>query len=758
MAQTYLTTPQGGQPPTANYSHLDGWQGRPTPVRSQEMLLLYIVDYCDKRGFKDSSSTLRREAKLPDTIKLPVDSREGLLYEWWTCFWEVYQARLHPDKPVMPVAKDYANILPKFQVAGYREHGQLMHLPSQGHMPGRPYPNGTATVVVNGQPPTTVQYPSTLPPGVNSTQGVPGITPDGAGPGASLAQNPNLQHLQGGRIVTAGRGFPTSGIPAMGPMGPYPPQLPGPSQARMVPSNAPQSGNTPQSRPPLPGQHANSPQNGDGQAMGANSSPQQPAATDISDIPPSQLQEYVQQLKLPINDMSKLSEDHKVKIREMHDQKSSKPKNPRGQKRSSPGGGEEVLPKGDSPPDKKKIKRSPQDSGAPLPSTPSLPAQPINGRPPPPPNGVPAVIPQSARGGFSGTGPLTSINGIPTPMQPPLGTGAPIYNGMHPSQMAQFREIQQVQMQRNQQAPADHQQYFSNLSHAAVAGYNISTALSAAPPTASTDPGGPMNRPPPATTVGQKGAMGPPPPPSSSGAPPNVMTSTAPPTGKSTPVMSRLTPRGMSKDSSSPGGGDGVSPERPASRPIPGSTPQATQSTPTSSAATAGTASTPGNATAVSAPSPGQFATAQQGQQIIRPQTQSPSAAPITRPSTGTMNGVSNATPTQTPTSLLPRSYGSVSTINGPPAPGNTVLASPASNGITPGSTTFTGAPSAPIVNSEPHDLFNMHLGMPFDNQLMGFQDDSFAMMDFGLGGPLDDDYSMSMFMPDPSIDTINGG
>jgi hypothetical protein len=55
-------------------------------------LRLYIIDYCEKHKFLETAKTLKDEARITEGQKAPVESKEGLLYEYvagfisfWAC-------------------------------------------------------------------------------------------------------------------------------------------------------------------------------------------------------------------------------------------------------------------------------------------------------------------------------------------------------------------------------------------------------------------------------------------------------------------------------------------------------------------------------------------------------------------------------------------------------------------------------------------------------------------------------------------------
>lgn len=53
---------------------------------------LYIYDYLLKRGFNASAQALNEEVGLGTQTTVPVEAQQGLLYEWWSVFWDVFSA------------------------------------------------------------------------------------------------------------------------------------------------------------------------------------------------------------------------------------------------------------------------------------------------------------------------------------------------------------------------------------------------------------------------------------------------------------------------------------------------------------------------------------------------------------------------------------------------------------------------------------------------------------------------------------------
>jgi hypothetical protein len=141
-------------------------------------------------------------------------------------------------------------------------------------------------------------------------------------------------------------------------------------------------------------------------------------------------------------------------------------------------------------------------------------------------------------------------------------------------------------------------------------------------------------------------------------------------------------------------------------------------------------------------------------QQISRPQTQSPSQAAIVRPPSATTNGLVNGVPN--PSALLAR-YGG----GGPP--GGTNVAGGAAQAVSTPSNSGMGS-STEMLGSVPlpNDLFtSLNTPMPFDFQMMGYQeDDTFATnmsLDFGSTFGMDPNYDMSAYLNESSLDSING-
>ncbi|KAI0029951.1 hypothetical protein K488DRAFT_88213 [Vararia minispora EC-137] len=81
--------PQGPPPlldaPPASASSIS-WEG-------DKMFNIYILDYCNKRGYSKTARELMAEADIQPGSAPPIDARQGLLFEWWSVFWVLFQAK-----------------------------------------------------------------------------------------------------------------------------------------------------------------------------------------------------------------------------------------------------------------------------------------------------------------------------------------------------------------------------------------------------------------------------------------------------------------------------------------------------------------------------------------------------------------------------------------------------------------------------------------------------------------------------------------
>lgn len=52
----------------------------------------YMYDYFLKRGWQNTARSFLQEARLTSDYYVPIDAPEGFLYEWWTVFWDIFDA------------------------------------------------------------------------------------------------------------------------------------------------------------------------------------------------------------------------------------------------------------------------------------------------------------------------------------------------------------------------------------------------------------------------------------------------------------------------------------------------------------------------------------------------------------------------------------------------------------------------------------------------------------------------------------------
>jgi hypothetical protein len=62
-----------------------------------------------KRQFFEAASALRNEAGLGEQLVVPIDCRQGLLYEWWAVFWDVFSTGNGKPQPT-PEAIQFMNV------------------------------------------------------------------------------------------------------------------------------------------------------------------------------------------------------------------------------------------------------------------------------------------------------------------------------------------------------------------------------------------------------------------------------------------------------------------------------------------------------------------------------------------------------------------------------------------------------------------------------------------------------------------------
>ncbi|KIM44375.1 hypothetical protein M413DRAFT_351741, partial [Hebeloma cylindrosporum] len=290
------------------------WEG-------DKMFNIYIHDYCTKRGFANTARELMHEAEISSDATPPINARQGLLFEWWSVFWVLFQAKSNGggsedglvythhqanqratqrlqnngNHPLPPGAQQPLPPPPPLQQQGLPQQQQGQQQP-QNMGGGR---------LANGLPPNMQHRP---PPNAYMVNG-PMTNGVGMNPGMGGQQPPQQQQLQ--------QGMPPGGAPmnfaGMGvhPGGPPPPQpngVPGPGgpqqqqmQFAMMPGQQrpmmngmpPQRGGpNPNGGPPFQSPtmgHAHSPQHNPGIGQGPPQQPGQQQQQQPGQAPMAQL-------------------------------------------------------------------------------------------------------------------------------------------------------------------------------------------------------------------------------------------------------------------------------------------------------------------------------------------------------------------------------------------------------------------------------------------------------------------------------------
>ncbi|KAJ9121178.1 hypothetical protein QFC24_004852 [Naganishia onofrii] len=122
MTPRRTTASQGNQ---STLLPVNGWDG-------DVMLHLYIHDYLVKRQFTEAAAALRTEAALGDQIVVPIDCPQGLLYEWWAVFWDVFSTNNGKPQP-SPEAIQFMNVQLRQKLTQHQQMG--LGRPSQQMTP-----------------------------------------------------------------------------------------------------------------------------------------------------------------------------------------------------------------------------------------------------------------------------------------------------------------------------------------------------------------------------------------------------------------------------------------------------------------------------------------------------------------------------------------------------------------------------------------------------------------------------------------------
>ncbi|KAJ6561156.1 hypothetical protein DFH09DRAFT_1160598 [Mycena vulgaris] len=447
--------PQGPIP----VSQTPGDPSVPSPSLSWEgdkMFNIYIYDYCYKRGFRKTARELLLEAEIPSDSTPPINARQGLLFEWWSVFWVLFTAKANGNgtEDAMLYTQHQAHLTTMKQ--NHNRGPPPPMPPSQmqpigrggvnGLGPQRPFaPNG---VMPNGIPPGNGQPsgPTAFVGGPMQPNGIMSGPPaqPGMGQQSFMQQRPPM-----GGPPRAPNGGPPFQSPTMAHSPPNPGQQPQPPQQHPAPPMGqlgpphrgggmlpPGQGMNPGQQTPY-GMINPSPSMAPRQPMVPGNDPRQEMAVnnELQAIPIQIINMLKNELSIGDRNIHSLTFQDKSRILQLHRQRSQKPGPPpnnaaagpsmqappprRANKRNSTSPGEDQQQpddgrNGSSPPDRKRVRRSPQE--------PQLPQPPMN-----PYQQHPNQPPQPQPGGPGGPGgPQQPMgNGMMRPMSGPMNGGFP---------------------------------------------------------------------------------------------------------------------------------------------------------------------------------------------------------------------------------------------------------------------------------------------------------------------------------------------
>ncbi|KAI6001089.1 hypothetical protein F5J12DRAFT_250392 [Pisolithus orientalis] len=492
--------------------HADQHPSPPSEWEGDKMFNIYIYDYCNKRGFRETAKKLLVEADLTPDSTPPIDAKQGLLFEWWTVFWVLFTAKNNgPNGHGNDDALVYTQYqLQQANMRQVRPQPHQMHRMINGNQ--GPMQNGAQGSMSFAMPPTGPQpngipIPSggPTPAGANPTQPqnfnplVAGQRPGGPqhrGPnGINSYQSPTMAHSPHNPGMNAGPS-PQHPQPPMGQLGPSP-HMPHMGQNRMLPPGAHmgavssaqtsfmQLSRSP-SRPNTPGHMQQSP------SLANRQPPDSQINADIQSIGPVAFNQAKHDLGLDEKDNNALTQDDKHRIvnqvkrigltqmgrkpgiplagpsnlipgMQLQGQRPGQPQPPqvpqqppqqqRVVKRNSTSPPDEgsLMNTDNSPPDRKRVRRSSMTMEHPPPASQYPPQQPqgAKGGPQPMPNG--AMIRPGPMGSpmhnFQPHGPAGMGGNPAVGLQmgaPPMG------NSMAPGMASQAQSMMMQQMQYRQ--------------------------------------------------------------------------------------------------------------------------------------------------------------------------------------------------------------------------------------------------------------------------------------------------------------------
>ncbi|KAG9002158.1 Transcriptional activator flo8 [Tulasnella sp. JGI-2019a] len=106
----------GASASSTNSPQMSGMQNggqRTLSWEGDRMLHIYMLDYARKRGFGAVVTALSTTTTTPTDVKAPIDAPQGLLYEWWVVFWEIFTAK--SSEGANPDARTYLRVSPIHQ-------------------------------------------------------------------------------------------------------------------------------------------------------------------------------------------------------------------------------------------------------------------------------------------------------------------------------------------------------------------------------------------------------------------------------------------------------------------------------------------------------------------------------------------------------------------------------------------------------------------------------------------------------------------
>ncbi|KIP05563.1 hypothetical protein PHLGIDRAFT_92003, partial [Phlebiopsis gigantea 11061_1 CR5-6] len=199
------------------------WEG-------DKMFNIYILDYCTKRGYSETSLALKHEAKISEDSHPPINAKQGLLFEWWSVFWVLFSAKSSGT------GGEEALLYTQYQNERRQQDGGRN--PALNRPPQAQPPTQTRLLngMRNGQP---GQLPNGVPPGPAMHGAQPHLTN-----GIANAYPGGIGQLNG---VATGPTGPTLGTPAGQPTIPgQQRQGPPPQRINGVPFRSPTMAPSPQ--------------------------------------------------------------------------------------------------------------------------------------------------------------------------------------------------------------------------------------------------------------------------------------------------------------------------------------------------------------------------------------------------------------------------------------------------------------------------------------------------------------------------------